>query len=645
MAAWIALALLACLRGAIRAAREEGTRPRRAFSQAQGTRRPNWSKVQGIDPCRTGCSRKFGRRTELRGVETPGPGSSPLDRDETAISIAGPSTVSAGELRVRAAGLVSSEEQNASRRGPAGTAGARTILALCALLAALPINASERCRACHPDEVDAYLRSGMGRSISRPDSRQPTGIYYHGHSGTMFRVELSERGMVHHIERGGLEASYLIDYVIGSGKAALGYLVRVGDAVFQSPVTYYTELETWGMAPGMERYSDPDFTRPATADCLWCHAGRPRPVAASVNRYRVPPFDAEAISCDRCHGRAEAHLESPRASTIFNPAKAPPRERDSVCEQCHLSGLVRVLNPGQTFGSFEPGRRLEEYWSVFIGGSEGAAGQRRFQVVSHVEQLALSRCAEQSGEQLWCGTCHDPHSPPGVAAAELSRRCMSCHEQALDVDHAELANDCITCHMPKRQSHDSGHSAFTDHRIARRPMPHANPVQPQQLRPWKPQEGPLGLRNLGIAIIRLGQDEAVANSIEEGVNLLKQAALHYERDASILEALGTGLVLAGAPRNGLRALQRAVQLAPKRALFRNSLAAAWWDIGRRRESIAQIERAIRREPLLESSYYLLARVHAATGNPNSTRAAWNRLLENRPRLILPRQRVALRSVD
>ena len=535
-------------------------------------------------------------------------------------------------------------ELQGRRRKPPLQRGA-AIIFVGGVILACPLHASEQCRPCHPNEVSEYLRTGMGRSISHPNSAQPSGVYYHGHSGTTFRIELSDGGMVHRIERGGIEASYLIDYVIGSGKAALGYLVRVGDAMFQSPITYYTEHERWGMAPGMERYSDPDFTRPATQECLWCHAGRPRPVPASVNRYQNPGFAAEAISCDRCHGRPETHLASPQSSTIFNPAKAAPRERDSVCEQCHLSGLARVLNPGQTFGSFEPGRRLEEFWSVFVGAFDDADEQRQFQVVSHVEQLALSRCVQESGQELWCGTCHDPHAVPENPALEISSSCMSCHARTLEAAHAALANDCVTCHMSKRQSHDSGHSAFTDHRIARRPIPDANPGRPQRLREWKPQDGSLGFRNLGIAMVRLVQSETLAGDIEDGVAMLQKAASSYERDASMLEALGTGLVLAGAPEKGLRALQRAVRADPNQTLYRNSLAAAWWDLGAGKESIEEIERAILQEPLFESGYHMLARVHLASGNRGNARAAWIRLLEQRPRLIYARQQMNLLSIE
>ena len=538
---------------------------------------------------------------------------------------------------------ISNDAVPACRSRVSRTAWLWVAFSLGVLFATLPLDASEQCQVCHPDEVEAYLRTGMGRSISRPAPEQPSGVYYHGHSGTTFDVELSGNGMVHRIRRKGDQATYSIDYVIGSGNAAFGYLVRVGDAIFQSPITYYSERKTWGMAPGMEQYSDPDFVRPASAECLWCHAGRPRPVAGSVNRYRSPPFEAEAISCDRCHGPPEAHLESPVASTIFNPAKAPHRERDSVCEQCHLSGLARVLNPGQTFGSFQPGRRLEEFWSVFVGAAVGQDAQSRFQVVSHVEQLALSLCAQQSGQELWCGTCHNPHAPERDSAIAISERCKSCHEADLDANHAEPSNDCTGCHMSKRQSHDSGHSAFTDHRISRQPSPSAPSSPPRNLRPWTPQEGPMARRNLGIALIRLAQSDSPAGDIEKGVDLLRGALPAQARDASALEALGTGLVLSGAPTKGLRMLRAAVRADPSRSLYRNSLAAAWWNLGAGKASIREIEHSIRLEPHLESAYHMLSRVNLELGNPAKARSAWTRLLAQRPRLLFAREQLALLS--
>jgi hypothetical protein len=77
-----------------------------------------------------------------------------------------------------------------------------------------------------------------------------------------------------------------------------------------------------------------------------------------------PAFAAEAITCERCHGSAEKHLSDPRAGTIINPAKLEPAARDSICEQCHLLGVGRVLNPGRKFGDFLPGQSLEDVFTT-----------------------------------------------------------------------------------------------------------------------------------------------------------------------------------------------------------------------------------------------------------------------------------------
>ncbi len=522
---------------------------------------------------------------------------------------------------------------------------ALALAGLAALTFSDALQAAEECRPCHPQEVSEYLRTGMGRSITRPSSDHQTGVYFHGHSATTFRTEQPGGKLLQTISRGGTESTYAIDYLIGSGNAAVGYLSLVGDALFQSPVTYYTARNTWGMAPGMEQYRDPDFTRPATAECLWCHAGRPRPIAKSVNRYETPAIEHAAISCDRCHGSAASHLESPRSSTIFNPATATPRKRDSVCEQCHLSGLVRVLNPGRTFGSFEPRQRLEEFWTVFVGATQGTGEGSRFQVVSHVEQLALSACAQQSGDSFWCGTCHDPHFLPEDPIRDFSGKCMDCHAGGLDADHATLTADCLTCHMPKRQSHDSGHSAFTDHRIARNPSSGPNLAQPSRLKPWKAPSGSLGPRNSGIANIRYAQTGPSAATLDEGVALLREALPAFRSDPGTLEALGTGLMLSGSVQQGLQLLEQAVEKEPLEPLYRNQLGAAWWELGETDKAIDAIDEAIRQEPLLESSYHMLARIHLAMERRQDARNVWLELLKKRPRLLFPRKQLKILAAE
>ena len=166
---------------------------------------------------------------------------------------------------------------------------------------------------------------------------------------------------------------------------------------------------------------NPTLPGRSSEECLLCHSGAPLPVPGTMNRYSPPVFAEEAISCERCHGPAEEHLRRPAPGSIVNPAKLAPAARDSICEQCHLAGVTRVLNPDKTFADFRPGRHLWKKSSP----STSAPARGPFKVISHAEQLALSACARNSAGKLWCGTCHDPHPQNTPTSRTYSARCQA----------------------------------------------------------------------------------------------------------------------------------------------------------------------------------------------------------------------------
>ena len=165
-----------------------------------------------------------------------------------------------------------------------------------------------------------------------------------------------------------------------------------------------------------------------------------------------------------------------------------------------------MLNPGKTFADFQPGMELEAVFSVYVGdGGDDTELGGRFKVVSHFEQLKRSRCYQATGETMWCGTCHSPHEKPRDAVSYYRMRCLGCHDQtALAETHPEPADDCVSCHMARRHSRDSGHSAFTDHRIARSPSVESEGSDvPPRLRAWRePPERTLAARNLRACLSR-----------------------------------------------------------------------------------------------------------------------------------------------
>ena len=211
-----------------------------------------------------------------------------------------------------------------------------------------PIGA-ERCLFCHPTEVRGYARSAMARAMRRA-GQEPDGTVTG--QGTKITIHSSSSGFWQNWENGVEKSEYRVDFVIGSGEHASGYLVDIGGHLFQSPVAYYKSRQSYDLAPGYENLPDPDFTRPVSEECVLCHSGISLHVPGTLNQYRPPVFVAEAITCERCHGPSQRHLADPRAGTIVNPSKLETAARDSICEQCHLFGVARVPNPGKKLSDF-----------------------------------------------------------------------------------------------------------------------------------------------------------------------------------------------------------------------------------------------------------------------------------------------------
>jgi tetratricopeptide (TPR) repeat protein len=490
------------------------------------------------------------------------------------------------------------------------------------------------CLPCHAKEVAGYAKTAMAHSISRASAIAP-GSYVHESSGTKFTIQNSETGPRIGIQHRSLSATWKVAYVIGSGSHAYGLLVSVHDYLFQAPVSYYAQSARWGVAPGFESAPALDFGRPVTAECLYCHADLPRPVSGTLNHYENPPLSGDAISCDRCHGDATAHVQHPTRNNIVNPAALSDRARDSVCEQCHLNGEARVLNPGREWSDFKPGKELEEIYSVYV---RADADRVSLKVISHAEQLAMSRCARASGGTLWCGTCHDPHEQPAEPASYYRRRCLSCHSQSLSAAHPKLSNknDCIACHMPKRQTADGAHTVFTDHRITRRPAPPIESGAVTKLRAWREPAPELRLRNLGLANIQAGIRRQSDALIGDGANQIQDALEKNPRDVEMLMQLGVVLTRVRQTADAIKVLETAISLSPDNALAHLNLGDAYREAGVYAKAVVELNRAIELDPSLQDAYRSLEVTWLRSGNRPAARATIDRYLKFMPEGITGR---------
>ena len=452
---------------------------------------------------------------------------------------------------------------------------------------------AERCAVCHPSEVEGYSHSAMAHAL-RTAGREPDGVVTGNR--TKITIRSSATGYWQSWENGGDKSTYRVDYVIGSGEHASGYLVDIGGHLFQSPVAYYTSRQAYDLAPGYENQPDPDFTRPVSEECVLCHSGVALHVSGTLNQYRPPVFAAEAITCERCHGPSEKHLADPRAATIVNPSRLAPAARDSICEQCHLFGVTRVANPGKKLSDFVPGEPLENTYTIYRNAnSAGSSGD--FKVISHVEQLALSACARNSGGRLWCATCHNPHEKMPQAVEYYRSRCLSCHTSAFPSAHPPKDSDCLSCHMPRRTAKDGGHTAFTDHRIQRRPAEQRESSTDADIAAWREPPGDLQQRNLGIAYVDVGMQRHSPAFIIKGYRELTEVQKQFSNDPEFFKWIGGALLLAKQTSEAKLAFERALQLQPDSALTEASAASPYIQEGDNAQAIAHLERAVTLDPL------------------------------------------------
>jgi photosynthetic reaction center cytochrome c subunit len=481
-----------------------------------------------------------------------------------------------------------------------------------------PVRGADRCFFCHQSEVEGYARSAMAHALRPAATREPSGQVFLPAA----KITATSDATGYHQRLAGSSESenYKIDYVVGSGNHASGYLIDLNGHLFQSPIAWYRSRNAYDLAPGYENMPNPDFTRPVGEACVFCHSGTALHVPNTLNQFRQPAFAAEAITCERCHGPVGRHLADPRTGTIVNPAKLAPAARDSTCEQCHLFGVARVPNPGKQFSDFLPGETLEQTFSIYHNALPpgSTVGGATFKVISHVEQLALSRCARSSNQQLWCGTCHDPHSKPAEPVAYYREKCLSCHASDFSsrvpaAAHPANDSDCISCHMPRRDAKDGGHTAFTDHRIQRRPEPESELPANAEITAWREPAPDLQKRNIGIAHIDAGVGRRSQSMVIQGFRELTEVQNQFATDPEFFSWMGQALLLGHQSSEAEVAFERAAQLAPTSPVNEGNAASAYAQAGDLDSARTHLERAVAIDPLYLPASGPLVRLYRKQG--------------------------------
>jgi len=479
---------------------------------------------------------------------------------------------------------------------------------------------SLRCKECHREIYQAYMNHPMANSIRKLGEQTPLEDYLenvHFQAGG-FDYEIRSEGnstttpprSVEHVERlistSGetvLEQSVPMHYVVGSGSRGRSFLQQKGQRLFQSPITWYVEKELWDLSPGYMPANHQRFDRTILDKCIACHAGLVNRIDQKPHHFDSQnPFREMGISCERCHGPAEKHVQGHLKQSIttdqfvVNPAVLPRPEKESICNQCHLAGKLRVARFGKSFFDFRPGMKLDDAWTVFTN-AQVALHDGSAQILSHVEQMHASQCYLASKEQMGCTNCHDPHRSPATQdkVGFYRGKCLQCHtapeticSEALPIRQQTNGDSCFACHMPRIANSDIAHSTQSDHRVLRDPemleYNNSSTVMKKDYdsKPWilfqnsetriPSWEADRAGGEALLAQFSTVKDIQLLNMAEEK---LQSAARHVSNDSQLLLNLGRVYSLQNKHSRAIAVLQSSLELNPHDASAISLLALCY----------------------------------------------------------------------
>ncbi len=316
----------------------------------------------------------------------------------------------------------------------------------------------EACRECHPVQVDSYFHTAHHLTSRLPTKESILGSFATGenvlntaNAVLYFRMEAKSTGFYEtavSMFPAISTRSERIDLVIGSGRVGQTYLYWRKDQLFQLPVSYWVDLNSWVNSPGY-RDGTANFERPVVPRCLECHLSyaEAAELSAGTNRYK-PATLVLGISCERCHGAGREHIEQARKEAtgggIINPVKLKRDRQIELCAQCHGGRRIPRTQPF----SYLPGEPLDKYYQADPKNTGANADVHGNQVAL----LQMSRCYQASAD-MGCSTCHDVHRAQRDVTS-LSERCLGCHSGARESHKAKskIEGACADCHMPVEAS-------------------------------------------------------------------------------------------------------------------------------------------------------------------------------------------------
>lgn len=522
----------------------------------------------------------------------------------------------------------------------------------------------DACFSCHEDQWRGYQEHGMAQSyypLTEANRVETAGATVTDTvSGFVYRIVERDGKLYQEEQRGDAhQLAREMQFVVGSGNAARTYLTENNGRLYELPLTWYTQKETWDFSPGYDAFNS-RFSRLVPDRCMACHNNVPGSVPFAQGKYETVPH---GIGCERCHGPGERHVEARLANpepadsidrTIVNPKHLPLDRRLDVCQQCHLNGAVSLLREGRDPFGFRPSQPLDDFIALFSEENDDAAGT--INVISHADRMKQSACflgTLGTPRAMDCVTCHNPHEGFREEGADyFNTTCISCHalaplqaqmpSEAMRQQHQADAN-CFACHMPKVEAEDAPHASFTDHliRVVEAEVP-VSPLKPAaahevRLRPYfaRDQESLEGRVYEGMAYIVYGQQNRDLDALRRGVAVLDEVLKDTTTYGEGYFLYGLALRRVGREEAGVAALERAVRLNPDIPERLNALAQAYEVARRDPVRIARLyQRALAIQPALAEVRVNYGRFLEAQGQIEDAQRQYQQAVEEQPWLAV-----------
>ena len=205
----------------------------------------------------------------------------------------------------------------------------------------------------------------MARSFYRPSAENVIEDYtrenhfFHAPSNRHYRMVQREGRFFqrrYRLDSDGNEKNVLereVTWIIGSGEHARSYLsLDEGGVLRQLPVTWYPQIQRWGMSPGYDRPDHEDFARQVTHSCLFCHNGYPLlpslPIATvkeTSSGRNCPPASVATVATAR--GRSRKAGVDGRGCCRTDPTI---HRQSGQAERRTATGCLLAVSPGSGGG-------------------------------------------------------------------------------------------------------------------------------------------------------------------------------------------------------------------------------------------------------------------------------------------------------